>query len=107
MRLAYLHGVEKFGDAAMTAGAAAMLARLRARWHGVCIASGGYDAGRAAQAITDRRADAVAFGRPFIANPDLPERIRRDAPLNAPDKDTFYGGGAEGYTDYPALGEAD
>jgi len=107
MGLAYLHVVEKFGDAAMTAETAAMLARLRARWHGVYIANGGYDAERAAQAITDGRADAVAFGRPFIANPDLPERIRRDAPLNAPDKDTFYGGGAEGYTDYPALGEAD
>jgi N-ethylmaleimide reductase len=45
----------------------------------------------------------VAFGKPYIANPDLVERLRADAPLNAPDKATFYGGGAKGYTDYPAL----
>ena len=48
-------------------------------------------------------ADIVAFGRPYIANPDLVERLRRNAPLNAPDRATFYGGGAAGYTDYPAL----
>jgi N-ethylmaleimide reductase len=47
--------------------------------------------------------DAVAFGRAFIANPDLPDRIRRGAALNVPDTATFYGGGATGYTDYPAL----
>ena len=51
-------------------------------------------------------ADLIAFGKPFIANPDLVERLKRGAPLNAPDKATFYGGGAKGYTDYPALGEA-
>ena len=56
----------------------------------------------AEQAIA-RGADLVAFGRPFLANPDLVERLRRDAPLNTPDKATFYGGGAKGYTDYPAL----
>jgi N-ethylmaleimide reductase len=48
-------------------------------------------------------ADLVAFGKPYIANPDLVERLRRNAPLNTPDKTTFYGGGAKGYTDYPAL----
>jgi N-ethylmaleimide reductase len=47
--------------------------------------------------------DLVAFGRPFIANPDLVERLRRGAPLNAVEKATLYGGGAKGYTDYPAL----
>ena len=51
-------------------------------------------------------ADLIAFGKPFIANPDLVERLRRGAPLNAPDKATFYGGGAKGYTDYPVLDEA-
>jgi N-ethylmaleimide reductase len=50
-------------------------------------------------------ADAVAFGRKFIANPDLPERFRRGAPLNQPDRSTFYGGGEKGYTDYPSLQE--
>jgi N-ethylmaleimide reductase len=48
----------------------------------------------------------VAFGRLFIANPDLPERIRRGASLNRYDRTTFYGGDARGYTDYPALGDA-
>ena len=48
-------------------------------------------------------ADAVAFGIPFIANPDLPERLRLAAPLNAPQRETFYAPGPQGYTDYPAL----
>ena len=51
-------------------------------------------------------ADLIALGKPFIANPDLVERLKRGAPLNVPDKATFYGGGAKGYTDYPALNEA-
>ena len=49
-------------------------------------------------------ADLIAFGKPFISNPDLVERLKQGAPLNAPDKATFYGGGAKGYTDYPTLG---
>ena len=57
-----------------------------------------------AQRVIERGgADAVAFGRLFIANPDLPERFAQDAPLNAYDRPTFYGGGAKGYTDYPTL----
>jgi N-ethylmaleimide reductase len=66
------------------------------------MVNNGYDRKLAEQALADG-ADLVAFGRPFIANPDLVERLRKDAPLNAPDKTTFYGGGAKGYTDYPAL----
>ena len=59
-----------------------------------------------AQAILDDDlADAVAVGRLFLANPDLPRRWQTGAELNEPDPDTFYGGGAEGYTDYPSLGE--
>ena len=52
-------------------------------------------------------ADLVAFGRPFISNPDLVQRLRLDAPLTPPNHETFYGGGAEGYTDYPFLTEAE
>ena len=52
------------------------------------------------------RADLVAFGRLFIANPDLVERLRVNAPLNEPDRATFYGGDTRGYTDYPSLDEA-
>ncbi len=53
----------------------------------------------------EQGADVVAFGRLFIANPDLPERFRREGPLNHYDRPTFYGGGARGYTDYPALAD--
>lgn len=54
-------------------------------------------------AVRTGLADLVAFGKPFIANPDLGLRLRRGAPLNAPDNSTFCGGDARGYTDYPAL----
>ena len=56
--------------------------------------------------LAANEADLIAFGKPFISNPDLVERLQRGAPLNAPDKATFYGGGAKGYTDYPALDKA-
>lgn len=78
---------------------------LRARFKGVLVFAGGYDASRAEALVAAGTADAVAFGRAFIANPDLPERIRRAAPLNTPQQATFYGGGAEGYTDYPTLAD--
>ena len=58
--------------------------------------------GLAQQALAEG-ADLVAFGKPFIANPDLVRRLREGAPLNVPDKATFYGGGAKGYIDYPTL----
>ncbi|WP_229841274.1 oxidoreductase [Streptomyces brasiliensis] len=60
----------------------------------------------AEEALTAGKADLVAFGRPFIANPDLPERFRLGAPLNEGDHDTFYGGDERGYIDYPTLSEA-
>ncbi|MEX2465429.1 MAG: alkene reductase [Gemmatimonadota bacterium] len=72
---------------------------------GAVIAASGFDAERGARVIEAGRADAIAFGRAFLANPDLPRRIREAAELNEPDPDTFYGGGAEGYVDYPALGD--
>ena len=80
-------------------------AALRSRFQGAWIVNNGYDRAMALEAVGSGRADAVAFGVPFLANPDLPLRLRQDAPLNAPDQDTFYGGGAEGYTDYPTLAE--
>jgi len=70
--------------------------------HGAWMVNNAYDKALA-EAALQRGVDIVAFGRPFIANPDLVERLRRDAPLNTPDRATFYGGGAKGYTDYPAL----
>ncbi|MDR5866081.1 alkene reductase [Halomonas koreensis] len=76
---------------------------MRERFGGALIFCGHYDAERAARLIEAAIGDAVAIGRPYIANPDLVERIRVGAPWQAPDPATFYGGGAEGYTDYPFL----
>ena len=79
---------------------------LRRAFRGVYIANGGYTRERAIGDVESGRVDAVAFGRPFIANPDLVDRLRLDAPLNEPDRATFYGGGPEGYIDYPTLDRA-
>jgi N-ethylmaleimide reductase len=70
----------------------------------VLIANGGFTRDTATRALSAGTADAVAFGKLFLANPDLPERFRSNSPLNTPDESTFYGGGEKGYTDYPALG---
>jgi N-ethylmaleimide reductase len=77
--------------------------KLRSGFDGLFILSGGFDHASAEQALLDKRGDLIAFGRSFLANPDLVARMRKDAPLNAPDMDTFYVPGAKGYTDYPAL----
>jgi N-ethylmaleimide reductase len=79
---------------------------LRKRFKGAYIANNGFDFNLANKVLSAGEADLIAFGKLFIANPDLVERFKRSAPLNAPDKATFYGGGAKGYTDYPALESA-
>ena len=79
---------------------------LRRSFRGAYIANNGYDRAMAAEAIASGRADLVAFGRLFISNPDLVERFKLNAPLNEPNRATFYGGDVEGYTDYPGLTEA-
>ena len=102
--LAYLHVAEMGSDQPGAAGPAFDLKKLRKIRKGVYMVNCGYtrDSGNAALAAGE--ADMVAFGVPFIANPDLVARFEKDAPLNEPDRTTFYGGGAEGYTDYPFLG---
>ncbi len=77
--------------------------RLRAAFDGPYIANGGFDRLRGDWALTSGAADLVAYGKAFLANPDLPERFRGNAQLNQPDTATFYGGDGRGYTDYPAL----
>ena len=77
----------------------------RAHPQGTWIVNNGYTRQMAIDAVEQGRADLVAFGRPFIANPDLVHRLRENAPLAAVNPKTLYGGGAEGYTDYPALEE--
>jgi len=83
-------------------GADAITPMLSEAFGGPVIVNGGYDFARAEAALAAGAA-AVAFGVPYIANPDLLERFRRNAPLNTPDASTFYGGSHRGYTDYPAL----
>lgn len=98
--LAYLHLMradllgEQLGD---------VLTPTRERYKGVLVANMGYGAVEANTAIQSGAVDAVAFGRPFIANPDLPERFASNAPLNTADPATFYSAGPAGYIDYPRL----
>ncbi|WER47509.1 alkene reductase [Cupriavidus sp. WKF15] len=106
--LAYLHLVEPamvgtVRDEAANPRWDGMILAMRGAYRGVLMLAGGYDGQSAEQAIADGRADIIAFGRPFIANPDLPHRLKTQASLNAPDAATFFGGTAAGYTDYPAL----
>jgi N-ethylmaleimide reductase len=103
MGLAYLHIVE--GE---TGGARDSIpfdyGALRDRFYGVWMVNNGYDRQMAIDAVTSGWADLVSFGRAFISNPDLVERLRQNAPLNPlMDQETFYGGNAHGYTDYPKL----
>ena len=102
--IAYLHVADTEVMAGIAPKMDRILAFIRSRFSGVRILNGAYDPERARNAIAAGDGDAVAFGRLYLANPDLPERIRRDGPYNEPDQATFYGGDARGYTDYPTLG---
>lgn len=103
-RIGYLHVVE-----GATGGDRNILPfdylALRRAFGGAYVANNGYTRELAVEALREGRADLVAFGKLFLANPDLPERFRLGAPLNAYDNKTFYGGGAKGYTDYPTMAE--
>jgi N-ethylmaleimide reductase len=104
--LAYLHviNVEASGDRHAKAAAPVDVAKFtRARYPGALIVGGGYTPESAEAALQRGDADAIAFARLFIANPDLVERVRRGAPLAEPDRATFYTTGPAGYTDYPTL----
>jgi N-ethylmaleimide reductase len=76
---------------------------FRKKFKGIFISAGGYTTEDAKTAVESNDVDAVAFGRFFIANPDLPKRIKTNVPLNPYNRETFYGGDEKGYTDYPAL----
>ncbi len=80
-----------------------LLAKMKDVFDGLFVANASFDAAEATEWIEQEKADAIAFGRPFISNPDLPIRLATDSPLNEPDNATYYGGGAAGYTDYPTL----
>jgi N-ethylmaleimide reductase len=101
--LCYLHIVEPGDGDPVAAGAIPDIRFFRKLWRGPLIANKGYDLVRANAVLRDGTADLVSFAALYLANPDLPERFRRGAPFNPPDRKTFYGGGGAGYTDYPAL----
>ncbi len=73
---------------------------------GAWMLNNGYSNELAQDTVRSGQADLIAFGKAFIANPDLVQRLQQNAPLNAWDANTFYGGGAKGYLDYPTLGDA-
>jgi N-ethylmaleimide reductase len=101
--LAYLHVVDALESDIRHGANVISLDVLRTAYNGTLIVCGGYDQVRAEDIIAEGKADAVAFGQLYIANPDLVERFNLNAPLNEPDPATFYGGNEKGYTDYPAL----
>lgn len=106
--LAYLHLVEPaivgtVKDEQYDPRWDAIIKLMRERFNGVLMLAGGYTLASAVHALESGRADLIAFGRPFIANPDLPARLRDMRPLNEADPGTFFGGDAKGYIDYPAF----
>jgi len=106
LQLAYLHLVDHSAMGApkpAAATVASICSRFRQAGGRNVILSGGYDRTRAEADLSDGAADLVAFGRPFIANPDLVQRMEKDAPLAQADQATFYTPGLAGYNDYPAL----
>jgi N-ethylmaleimide reductase len=108
--LAYLHIVNPAMEQ-MQSGqqpeprALGMAEMIRKKYKGTLIVAGGFQADTAEQWLQEGRADLIAFGRKFIANPDLPERLRAGGPFNVDDPTTYYGGGEKGYTDYPSLAQ--
>lgn len=100
-KIGYLHLVEGDSSGPRDVPGGFDLQKLRRLFTGCYIANNAYDGPSAAAAIADGRADMVSFGRPFIANPDLVERLRHGLPLAEVDRTTLYGKGPEGYTDYP------
>lgn len=106
MNLAYLHLIEPSATPGEHPLPDLSARFFRSLYPGTLIVAGGYTFERATAAVKAGLADLVAFGQPFLANPDLVERFRRGAALNTPDPATYYGGGAEGYTDYPTMDAA-
>jgi N-ethylmaleimide reductase len=103
--LAYLHLVEP-AEAALDRSDWHLAPAIRRLFPGPLMLNEGYGRELADRVIASGEADLISFGAAFLANPDLPERLRRGAALNPPDRKTYYGGDARGLTDYPALEDA-
>jgi N-ethylmaleimide reductase len=101
--LGYLHLIEFVSGPMLVAPEARLASTIRGIFEGSLILNGGYDAQKGNEAIKKRKADLISYGTLFLANPDLPERFKRNAPLNLPDPGTFYAGEGRGYIDYPLL----
>jgi len=101
--LAYIHVIEGATQGPREVPGGFDLQSLRRSFKGLYMANNGYDLALALEARRRNLADLISFGRLYIANPDLVARLRTGAPLNVPDRRTFFGGGATGYTDYPSL----
>jgi N-ethylmaleimide reductase len=101
--ITYLHIVEPGPSDPVAAGEMPDIRFFRKIWRGPLIANKGYDLERANAVLREGAADLVSFAALYLANPDLDQRFRRGGPFNPPDRKTFYGGAAKGYTDYPAL----
>lgn len=105
--LAYVHVMEPPPESGKAfPGAPYVTPAIRKAYQGNLVVNGGYTLDMGNDAINSEFAQAVAFGVPFLANPDLVRRLKMNAPLNTPDPATFYGGGAEGYVDYPVMEQA-
>lgn len=105
--LGYVHVMDGLAFGFHERGEAMTLADFRAIYTGLLMGNCGYTAQQGAEAVANGNADLVAYGRPFITNPDLPARFQNDWPLTAfDDPSTWYGGGAEGYTDFAAYSGA-
>lgn len=100
MKLLYIHVVDH-SSMGMPEVTDSIKSKIRQAFGGCIIASGGLDKAKAEAILSENKADLTAFGRPFLANPDLVYRLKNDLPLNEPDFDTFYTPGEKGYTDYP------
>jgi N-ethylmaleimide reductase len=108
--LAYLHFIEPRSSGAGRAevnhqNVPSAMVLFRPVWNGILISAGGFTGEAANAAISAGHADAIAFGRIFISNPDLPRRLQRGFPLTPYNRATFYGGEEAGYTDYPVHDE--
>lgn len=103
--LAYLHTMEALPGHPFATEGEPVSPYMRKAYRGVFITNGGYDKEIANNALASNAADAIAFGVPFLANPDLVQRLMSNAPLNTPDYTTFYTPGEKGYTDYPLLNQ--
>jgi N-ethylmaleimide reductase len=104
--LAYLHVMEALPGHMLAGPGERVTPHIRQVYQGTLMINGGYDGVSGEKAIVNNEADLIAYGIPFLTNPDLPARLKINASLNSPDFDTFYTPGAKGYTDYPFLAAA-